>query len=542
MSYLVLARKWRPQTFDDLVGQEAIGRMLRSALEHNKVAHAYIFSGPRGVGKTSTARILAKALNCEQGPTATPCNACASCRAITDGSSLDVTEIDGASNTGVDNVRDLRERVRYAASGGRYKIYIIDEAHMLSTAAFNALLKTLEEPPAHVIFVLATTEPKRIPATVLSRCQHLPFRRIGSQRIKERLAAIVGEEGINASDTALDMVARVADGSMRDALTILDQVGSISDDINLADLRDLLAITDTETLTRVTSAVIEGDAQAVVTMIADLTNAGTDLRAFAKDLLQYVRNLLIVKIVGGGAGALELSDEEAGALARLSEKTSQEHLSLILAELVRSEPVFRSAFHPRIALEMTLIRLALLSHFSSVGDAIRMLKGTPSPHPMSVGDAPEKRTRVKTVSPPTAAEPQPAPPSSAPSRETKGMALKDVWDEVLTRLEEMNRPLAYKLKEGTCTFGESEVRIVFNGGLAVHAESVTENLAVVKNVLKETAGRDIGLSLETSKGKAPTKRELKEKALSDPIVKEALELFEGRIVDVIPQPKGGDNV
>ncbi len=516
--------------------------MLRSALEHNKVAHAYIFSGPRGVGKTSTARILAKALNCEQGPTATPCNACTSCRAITDGSSLDVTEIDGASNTGVDNVRDLRERVRYAASGGRYKIYIIDEAHMLSTAAFNALLKTLEEPPAHVIFVLATTEPKRIPATVLSRCQHLPFRRIGNLKIKERLTAIVREEGINASDTALDMVARVADGSMRDALTILDQVGSVSDDINLSDLRDLLAITDTETLTRVTSAVIEGDTKAVVTMIADLTNAGTDLRAFAKDLLQYVRNLLIVKIVGGGAGALELSDEEASALARLAEKTSQEHLSLILAELVRSEPVLRTAFHPRIALEMALIRLALLSHFSSVGDAIKMLRGTSSPQPMTEGGAHEKRIRGKTVSPPAADEPQSAPPRSAPSHEVKGTALKDVWDEVLTRLEEINRPLAYKLKEGTCTFGESEVKIVFNGGLAVHAESVKENLAVVKNMLKETAGRDIGLSLETSKGKAPTKKELKEKALNDPIVKEALELFEGRIVDVIPQSKGGDNV
>src|SRR5512134_627739 len=232
MSYLVLARKWRPKTFDDLSGQEPITRILTNAVTQGKISHAYIFSGPRGVGKTSTARILAKALNCKEGPTANPCGVCDSCIGITEGSSVDVIEIDGASNNSVDDIRDLRERVKYAPSGSKYKVYIIDEVHMLSGSAFNALLKTLEEPPSHVIFVLATTEMKKIPATVLSRCQHMPFRRISAGEIKARLKHISDTEDIKISSPALGLVARAADGSMRDSLTILDQISSFSSDIN----------------------------------------------------------------------------------------------------------------------------------------------------------------------------------------------------------------------------------------------------------------------------------------------------------------------
>jgi len=244
MSYLVLARKWRPRGFDDLIGQESIIRVLTNSLDQGKIAHAYLFSGPRGVGKTSTARILAKALNCKNGPTSAPCGTCSFCTSITDGSSIDVMEIDGASNNSVNDIRDLRERVKYVPSGGRYKVYIIDETHMLSDAAFNALLKTLEEPPPHVVFVLATTAPGKIPATVLSRCQHLPFRRIPGYKIKERLKNIANTEGISITDPALEMVARAADGSLRDSLTILDQISSFSSDINESEVSDLLGITD----------------------------------------------------------------------------------------------------------------------------------------------------------------------------------------------------------------------------------------------------------------------------------------------------------
>jgi DNA polymerase-3 subunit gamma/tau len=542
MSYLVLARKWRPQALDELVGQEPIARILRSALGQNKVAHAYVFSGPRGVGKTSTARILAKALNCEQGPTADPCNDCAACRAITDGSSLDVTEIDGASNTGVDNVRDLRERVRYASSGGRYKVYIIDEAHMLSTAAFNALLKTLEEPPPHVIFVLATTEPKRIPPTVLSRCQHLPFRRIGRQKMMERLRTIVEREGVKGSESALDMIARAADGSMRDALTILDQVCAVSDEITLSDLRDFLVITDTGTLSRASAAVIDGDTKGIVSLIAELVNAGTDLRAFAKDLLQFLRNLLIIKIAGDVGGTIEVGDEEAQALSLLKEKTSEEHLALILSDMIRAEPSLRTAFYPRIALEIALLRLCLLSRFSPVGDAIRLVRESASTGPTPGRGHHEKKVWSRPTAPGGNVDTQSEPPSGASPGASRDVPLAEAWSEAIAKLEETNSPLAYKLKEGKCIFGDEAVRIVFNGGLAVHAESVREHLPLIRDLAREYAGRDVAVVIETAKSKAPTKKDLKERALNNPIVKEALELFEGRILDVIPVPKGEENV
>lgn len=322
MSYMVLARKWRPQIFDDLTGQEPIARILKNALANNKVAHAYIFSGPRGVGKTSTARILAKALNCENGPTPDPCGKCQSCIAVADGSSIDVSEIDGASNTGVDNIRDLREKIRYAPSAGPYKVYIIDEAHMLSTSAFNALLKTLEEPPPHVIFVLATTEPKKIPPTVLSRCQHLPFSRISGHKIKDRLQTIARSEGITVASPPLEMIARAADGSMRDALTLLDQITSFSDDITASDVQDLLGITDAETLARLADSVIDGNSKEIIALIATLTDSGTDLKSFTRDFLQFIRNLLVAKITDDTGGILDLGEEESRAITRIMDTST----------------------------------------------------------------------------------------------------------------------------------------------------------------------------------------------------------------------------
>src|SRR5208283_2045014 len=388
MSYLVLARKWRPQTFDALTCQEPVAHILINALAHNKVAHAYIFSGPRGVGKTSTARILARALNCETGTTPDPCGKCRSCLGVSDSSSIDVVEIDGASNTGVDNIRDLREKIRYAPSAGRYKVYIIDEAHMLSTSAFNALLKTLEEPPPHVIFVLATTEPRKIPATVLSRCQHLTFSRISGHKIKERLKMIAGTEGIKIAASPLEMIARAADGSMRDALTLLDQIISFSDDITASDVKDLLGVADTETLAGLTRSVIEGDSKQIITIIAELTDTGADLKSFTRDLLQFIRNLLVAKVTGETGspeksrtlqstfvGILDLGEEEAKTITAISDNVAEEHLALVLSELIKAEPVVRSAFYPRIALEIALVRLGMFSRFKTINQAMQILQG-----------------------------------------------------------------------------------------------------------------------------------------------------------------------
>lgn len=517
MSYLVLARKWRPLTFEELVGQEAIARILRNAITQNKVAHAYIFSGPRGVGKTTTARILAKALNCASGPTPDPCGKCQSCMEITDGSSMDVSEIDGASNTGVDNIRDLRERVRYAPSGSRHKVYIIDEAHMLSTSAFNALLKTLEEPPPHVIFVLATTEPKKIPPTVLSRCQHLPFRRISGQKIKERLKFISNADNIKATDSALEMIARAADGSMRDSLTILDQIASFSEDITESEIKDLLGITDIETLSRLSSSIIEGDRKGIINIISDLTNTGADLKTFTKDLLQFIRDLLIAKIVGEIENVIDLSEEESSAVNKLRDKTSEEHLAVILSELIKAEPGIRSAFYPRIALEMTLIRLSMLSHLKSVNEALRMVSSQQS----AAGSQESKGQKIENK-----------------VKETfTHSPIKEIWNFVLEKIDEINHPLYSKLNEGSISFGDGEIKIVFNGGLSVHAESVKENIPLIKRVVQDISGRDVSINIETVEVKSVSRKDLKEDARNNPIIKEAIELFEGRIVDVIPNSK-----
>lgn len=541
-----------------MVGQEHVARILKNAIGANKVAHAYIFSGPRGVGKTSTARILSKALNCEHGPTPEPCGACASCLSIAEGSSIDVSEIDGASNTGVDNIRDLRERVRYAPSEGRYKVYIIDEAHMLSTSAFNALLKTLEEPPPHVVFVLATTEAKKIPPTVLSRCQHLPFRRISGQKIKERLKFIAGQEGIRVSSAALDMVARAADGSMRDSLTILDQIVSFSDDISAEEVKDLLGITDVETLAQLTASIVGGDRKTIITTIAALAATGTDLKAFTRDLLQFVRNLLIAKVVGATEDVLELSEEENAAIDTLTGATTEEHIALLLSELIKAEQGIRGAFYPRVALEMTLIKLSFLSRFTAIDEALSMVQGSgpgisgaqpgadqtvSRPRPAAQKEQPaESRGPVRsekkaeeTTTPAAAPEQRPA---------VKPLALPEAWNRAVEMIDETNHPLANKLRDGSAAFNGDGITLTYTGGLAkVHTEAVAENMQLIKSMIEAGTGRPVTITIETAKGTGVSKKDLKEKALQNPIVKEALELFEGRIVDVVPLPnKGGEHV
>ncbi len=550
MSYLVLARKWRPTTFDELTGQEPIAGILRNSILGNKVAHAYIFSGPRGVGKTSTARILAKTLNCEQAVAAVPCGKCATCLAISDGSSMDVTEIDGASNTGVDNIRDLRERVRYASYGGAYKVYIIDEVHMLSTAAFNALLKTLEEPPPNVIFVLATTDPKKIPATVLSRCQHLPFRRITTHKIKERLKHITTAEKLVIADGALEMVARAADGSMRDALTILDQIASFSEDIKAADVKDLLGFTDMETLSSLAEAVITGDRKAIINIIAELVEGGTDLKTFTKDYLQFMRDLLIARVTSDTSGILDLSEEEAKAVYELAKKTNEEHLALLLSELVKSEYTIRSALFPRIALEMLLLRLSMMSHFVAIDDAIKMLGSSDAQKITAAIPKQEPPVRKVITQKTEAVQAAHAAPEEKVVDKPKAqnppaeLSDEDLWGRVIQGLEESNTPLVSKLKEGTITVTDKGVNILFNGGMSVLAESVKENIPLIQENMKNIAGRKIPVKIETREVKAVTKADLKDKALNNPVVKEALDLFEGRIVDIYPanDKEGGSNV
>jgi DNA polymerase-3 subunit gamma/tau len=591
MGYLVLARKWRPRGFDDLVGQEPIMRILKNAISQGKIAHAYIFSGPRGVGKTSSARILAKALNCKEGPTPAPCGICGSCTAITDGSSVDVIEIDGASNNSVDDIRDLRERVKYAPSGGRYKVYIIDEVHMLSGSAFNALLKTLEEPPSHVIFVLATTEMKKIPATVLSRCQHMPFRRISGSVIKARLKEISDAEGIRISPTAIGLVAKAAEGSMRDSLTILDQISSFSAGITEEDVKNLLGITDFGLLADMSKALISGDRIRVLQTVDLLSEQGADIRAFSKELVQFFRDLLVASVMKSPGEVLDLSPEEMGVVGDIVSATSEDQLTLMLSEIMKSEADVRNSASPRLAFEMALIRASFLSTVKPLKEVIENIDrlrgrlGGPSAERPESAKAQEKRSRPGAGNPEAKRKamthdpliPVDSPVESAPKEETKEIITPpadeekgeeeafgvpeisgtegksaeapagggDIWARTVARVEP---PLASKLGHAAAELRGDELFLTLNGGQAVFEDSIKGNLKMLEKMASEEAGRKIRIRLTTAHKKSVRKRDLKEKVLEEPLIREALELFEGRIVDVTPVDgsenirNGGDHV
>ncbi len=572
MSYLVLARKWRPQGFDDLIGQEPIMHILKNAISQSKISHAYIFSGPRGVGKTSTARILAKALNCKTGPTPSPCGVCESCVSITDGSSIDVTEIDGASNNSVDDIRDLRERVKYAPSGGKYKVYIIDEVHMLSTSAFNALLKTLEEPPSHVIFVLATTEMKKIPATVISRCQHMPFRRISSSMIKTRLKQISDAEGIHITSPALSLVAKAADGSVRDSLTILDQLSSFSSEITEENVQGLLGMAEFGVLAEVSRALIGGNRVALIDAVTVLSEKGADFRSFTKELVQFFRDLLVASVVQKPEDALDLSSDETAVVRNIVSASSEDQLTLMLAEIMKAEADVRNSSSPRLALEMALIKTSFLSSMkplkevienidffsrqvrSSTADEISVNTPSGETTPVEMGtlhasdaptdeampeeseealseDAPDDEEIIESVE-----EAASAPPASA------GADIASAWAKTL---EKIDAPLASKISQATVELKENELLLTLNGGHAVFEDAIKKNIKSLESIVSGEYGNKLRIKLATSQKKSPRKKDLREKVLNDPVVKEALELFEGRIVDVAQlenTTNGGDHV
>jgi DNA polymerase-3 subunit gamma/tau len=507
VSYLVLARKYRPQTFEDLVGQDHVARTLANAIATGRVAHAFLFTGVRGVGKTTSARLLAKCLNCvgadgkRTGPTATPCNECAPCREITSGQDLDVQEIDGASYNGIDEVRRLQEGMSFRPARDRSKVYIVDEVHMLSSQAWNAFLKTLEEPPPHVKFIFATTEVHKVPITILSRCQRYDFKLISTQTIARRLEQVLSQEHIEADAAAVQVLAREAAGSMRDAMSLLDQVIAFSGTkIAASDVTRVLGVADRKILHELASALVGGDAAACLGVVERLAQQGFDLPHVAKDVLGHLRNLVVAKVCtaqaqGSAASAagptlrelLDLADEEVGEVCDLAARVEADDLSRLFQGFSRGfDEIVRSG-QPRMALEMALVRLArrppllpLDELLSRVGDLERRLAGPPpagpppprggggggrGPQPFqapvhspSIGTAPsgtrthgalaladkpdEARPRVSEPQPVDRPVVVPMPALVAPEPQTAPPDMGGAWSAIIARLRVMQAPFA----------------------------------------------------------------------------------------------------
>ena len=408
LEYLVLARKFRPQKFDDVAGQEHVVRTLANAVNQRRIGHAFLFSGPRGVGKTSIARIFAKSLNCEKGPTANPCNICGNCREITDGTSMDVREIDGASNRGIDEIRELRENVKFAPAASKYKIYIIDEVHMLTREAFNALLKTLEEPPDHVIFIFATTENNKVPATILSRCQCYDFRRISLAQIAANLGKVAALEGITISPAALSWIAEAGDGSMRDAQSIFDQVISYAGlNISDHDVEEILGLADRKYLYRLSESVLAKNAGSCLIILEEAYLAGIDMKHFYSMMLKHFRNLLLVKIAEDHSASFDIAPEEVVKLRAQIQNTTRETLQRYLDILLSEADSLRRSQEVRMKIETILVRLAYLEPVLPVGEILATLETLEQKlqgGPMQVAsrmDAEPKAPQTNMVSLPT---------------------------------------------------------------------------------------------------------------------------------------------
>ncbi len=415
MSYLVFARKYRPMTFKAMIGQKAVVQTLQNAIKNDRVAQAYIFSGMRGVGKTTAARILAKALNCQDGPVPTPCNTCDHCREINDDRSVDVIEIDGASNTGIENVRTLQEIIQYKPIRCRYKVIIIDEIHMLSKSAFNALLKTLEEPPPSTVFIFATTEFHKVPATVVSRCQHFEFKSIPLADIITHIGEIAKQENISVTDLGLNLIATAAEGSLRDAQSLLDQAVAFSGEtVKDEDLQEILGTINRDILFRYSSAILEERPAEIFSLVEDVIGSGYDLRFFYEGLVHHFRNLLLVRSVKTPGGLLPLSDEDTRKLKEEAAKASPEELLRYLNALQQAEQGLRFTSHPRFFFEVTLVKLCHFKKIIPIQELISNFRGKKtSPAPVA---PPKKQTPPSGNETTNPVEPMKNTPSRPPAQ------------------------------------------------------------------------------------------------------------------------------
>ncbi len=554
MSYQVFARKYRPQTFDDLVGQAHVTQTLKNAVEQNRLAHAYLFVGPRGIGKTSTARILAKALNCIHGPTITPCGECDSCKEITAGNSLDVLEIDGASNNGVEQVRELRDNVRYAPAKGRYKIYIIDEVHMLSPQAFNALLKTLEEPPEHVKFIFATTEPQKVLPTILSRCQRFDLHRIPANLIAQHLQFIAGKEKITLEPAAAHAIARGADGGLRDAESMLDQlVAFCGETIAESDVLNVFGFTSEQTVAGFTEKILRGETSEALAVLDEQAAAGKEMMKLMSDLIAHLRDLLVFK-VRPDALSEEAAPELQSSLGEEAVLIETDRLLELIEQFADAEGRMKWAPNKKLHFEVAVIKaIQTLSQVTldEVIDNLAALRGggaAPSKSAAAVvRPAVAKPAPAKKMASAEKAAPRVAETATAPSN-PEAADFSTIWPQAV-QLASARRPLIRSWIEAAQLLGTERQQVLL--GFATEQKTSLDMLArpatrsFIEALLAELSGSKWGVKMSLVEGLAPVEKSPRaaepDKAepngsvdsfKDDPLIQEALEIFKGEIKSV----------
>jgi DNA polymerase III subunit gamma/tau len=585
MSYQVIARKWRPQTFADLVGQSHVTETLANAIRNNRVAHAYIFSGARGVGKTTAARILAKALNCVNGPTAEPCGICDSCKEIAAGTSLDVIEIDAASNRGIDQIRELREMVRYAPAAARSKVVILDEAHMLTGEASNALLKTLEEPPERVIFVMATTQPEDLVDTIRSRSQHFHFRALTFAEISGRLKEIAKKEKLNIEPGALAVIARMAEGSLRDALSLLEQARAYcGDTIPDKQVRELLGVVPEDALDELVGAIAAGSADRALALVHTFQKEGRNLQHFCREAIRHVRNLLIARVCGAESELIAATPDQRPALARAAAQFSEEDLTRFFQILLQTDDDLRRKPDPRVHLEMGLLRLINASRLAPLEELLAELGGNTAATgarqgvsrgvaqsaaaPPAAGQyqthsaaaaAPERKlvsTRLNDTAQPASTEPAATPvPQKAPKPEERTSAAKlsgiteQQIAEIKSAIQSQQKFLAELVEHGTrWELDGAELRIYFSPEKRAFAEMLEGRASIEKvriassNVLGRAVRvcaklEAVAAAAASASRSGPATQELRAQFERDPMVKSMLQRFGGRIAEVKHRPE-----
>ncbi len=556
MTYQVFARKYRPQTFDDLVGQTHVSRTLKNAVEQNRLAHAYLFVGPRGVGKTSTARILAKALNCEKGPTVTPCGVCDNCREIAGGNSLDVIEIDGASNNSVEDVRELRDNVRYAPAKGRYKIYLIDEVHMLSSAAFNALLKTLEEPPPHVKFIFATTEPQKVLPTILSRCQRFDLHRIPANLIAQHLQLIAGKEKITLDPAAAHSIARGAEGGLRDAESMLDQlVAFCGEKIAEADVLDVFGFTSQQTVAGFTEKILCGATADAVQLLHEQSEAGKDMMKLMSDLISYLRDLLVFKVKPDALNE-DVDLDLQKSLAAQAQLIETDRLLELIDQFAEAEGRMKWAPNKKLHFEVALIKAIQTLSQVTLNEVIENLNalrdGKPTPpsvsakksSPVAAGVSPASKKAAADTAASTAPRVAEQASQYMPPASEAMVDPVQVWEQVSAKVPPQKRFLRSSIGSAHVIGVEGRNLLL---GFSPEQKPMMDILGTQANrkfletLLHEITGKDwsvkISLKEELPPKHATAQTELAEGSKTsgtadfkdDPLIQEALEMFKGEI-------------